>query len=59
MWRTWWWTAASAAPGTPMRPIGRTALSIPTPSDAYLHLIAQSRSAWTQELDLRPWTERF
>jgi NAD(P)-dependent dehydrogenase (short-subunit alcohol dehydrogenase family) len=28
-------------------------------ADAYLHLIAQSRSAWTQELDLRPWSERF
>ena len=28
-------------------------------ADAYLHLIAQPRSAWTQELDLRPWSERF
>ena len=28
-------------------------------ADAYLALIAQPRSAWTQELELRPWTERF
>ena len=28
-------------------------------ADAYLHLIAQPRSAWTFELDLRPWIERF
>jgi NAD(P)-dependent dehydrogenase (short-subunit alcohol dehydrogenase family) len=26
---------------------------------AYLHLIDQPRSAWSFELDLRPWTERF
>ena len=25
----------------------------------YLHLHRQQRSAWTQELDLRPWVERF
>lgn len=28
-------------------------------AEAYLHLIAQPRSAWTFELDLRPWVERF
>jgi len=28
-------------------------------ADAYWHLHRQSRSAWTQELDLRPWTEKF
>ena len=26
---------------------------------AFLHLIGQPRSAWTHELDLRPWVERF
>jgi NAD(P)-dependent dehydrogenase (short-subunit alcohol dehydrogenase family) len=26
---------------------------------AYVTLIEQERSAWTHELDLRPWTERF
>jgi NAD(P)-dependent dehydrogenase (short-subunit alcohol dehydrogenase family) len=26
---------------------------------SYLSLIEQDRSAWTHELDLRPWTERF
>ena len=28
-------------------------------ADAYLHLIAQPRSTWTHELDVRPWMERF
>ena len=28
-------------------------------AEAYLQLIAQPRSAWTHELDLRPWVERF
>lgn len=26
---------------------------------SYLHLLSQPRSAWTHELDLRPWSERF
>lgn len=28
-------------------------------ADAYWHLHSQARSAWTQELDLRPWVEKF
>lgn len=28
-------------------------------ADAYWHLHRQPRSAWTQELDLRPWSEKF
>ncbi|MBY0447852.1 MAG: SDR family NAD(P)-dependent oxidoreductase [Hyphomonadaceae bacterium] len=28
-------------------------------AQAYVHLHRQPRSAWTQELDLRPWSERF
>jgi hypothetical protein len=28
-------------------------------ADSYLALIAQPRSAWTHELEVRPWTERF
>jgi NAD(P)-dependent dehydrogenase (short-subunit alcohol dehydrogenase family) len=28
-------------------------------AEVYAQLHAQQRSAWTQELDLRPWTERF
>lgn len=28
-------------------------------ADAYWHLHRQARSAWTQELDLRPWSEKF
>jgi len=26
---------------------------------SYLHLLQQPRSAWTQELELRPWVEKF
>ena len=25
----------------------------------YLHVLKQPRSAWTWEMELRPWTERF
>lgn len=28
-------------------------------AEAYWHLHLQTRSAWTQELDLRPWAEKF
>ena len=28
-------------------------------AEVYLHLIAQPRSAWTHEVDLRPWAETF
>jgi NAD(P)-dependent dehydrogenase (short-subunit alcohol dehydrogenase family) len=28
-------------------------------AETYLHLHRQPRSAWTQELDLRPWVEKF
>ena len=28
-------------------------------ADAYWHLHCQPRSAWTHELDLRPWIEKF
>ena len=28
-------------------------------ADTYLAVIAQPRSAWTHELEVRPWTERF
>ncbi len=28
-------------------------------AETYLHLHRQTRSAWTQELDLRPWVEKF
>jgi hypothetical protein len=28
-------------------------------TDAYWHLATQDRSAWTLELDLRPFTEQF
>jgi hypothetical protein len=25
----------------------------------YLHVLKQPRSAWTSEVELRPWTEKF
>jgi len=28
-------------------------------AESYLHVLQQPRSAWTQELELRPWVERF
>lgn len=28
-------------------------------ADSYWHLHSQAKSAWTQELDLRPWKEKF
>ena len=28
-------------------------------ADSYLHLLRQDRSAWTWEVELRPWVERF
>jgi NAD(P)-dependent dehydrogenase (short-subunit alcohol dehydrogenase family) len=37
----------------------RDCLSPEAIADTYLHLINQHRSAWTQELDLRPDVERF
>lgn len=47
----------------------RTASPTPAASDdqlepdaiamTYLHLLSQHRSAWTCEIDLRPWAERF
>jgi NAD(P)-dependent dehydrogenase (short-subunit alcohol dehydrogenase family) len=28
-------------------------------AQSYLHVLQQPRSAWTQELELRPWVEKF
>ena len=28
-------------------------------ANAYLHVLLQPRSAWTWEVELRPWVERF
>jgi NAD(P)-dependent dehydrogenase (short-subunit alcohol dehydrogenase family) len=44
-------TEPEGAPGSMLRPeaIART----------YRHLIEQDRSAWTNEIALRPWVERF
>jgi NAD(P)-dependent dehydrogenase (short-subunit alcohol dehydrogenase family) len=36
-----------------------TKLSPAAIADAYWHLHRQAKSAWTQELDLRPWAEKF
>jgi len=37
----------------------RSSMSPQALASSYLTLIEQDRSAWTHELDLRPWTERF
>ena len=37
-----------------------TRCSTPTPSpQSYLHVLRQPRSAWTWEIELRPWVENF
>lgn len=36
-----------------------TALSPDSIAETYYHLHTQHRSAWTQEMDLRPWVETF
>ena len=28
-------------------------------AQSYLHVLQQPRSAWTQEVELRPWVEKF
>ena len=28
-------------------------------AESYLHVVQQPRSAWTSELELRPWVENF
>ena len=28
-------------------------------ADSYLHLIKQPRNAWTWEIEVRPWVEKF
>ena len=28
-------------------------------AESYLHVLQQPRSAWTWELELRPWVEKF
>jgi NAD(P)-dependent dehydrogenase (short-subunit alcohol dehydrogenase family) len=39
---------------------GEDSLLVPDAlADVYLHLHRQHRSAWTQELDVRPWSEKF
>ncbi len=44
-------------PNPPDQPDSR--MSPDALADIYLGLIAQPRSAWTHELDVRSWTERF
>ena len=42
------------------RPTGRIRCSIPTPlRSSYWNVLQQPRSAWTWELELRPWVEKF
>ncbi|HEX4386877.1 MAG TPA: SDR family NAD(P)-dependent oxidoreductase [Myxococcales bacterium] len=48
---------SEANPNPPDQPDSR--LEPDAIADVYLHLIAQHRSAWTHEVDLRAWTEPF
>lgn len=41
----------------PARPASQ--LEADSIADAYLYLLAQPRDAWTWEIELRPWVERF
>ena len=49
----------AASPGDAHRPVGEPILDPDKIADAYWHLAAQERSAWTLELDLRPYNEQF
>lgn len=49
----------AASPGNAHRPAGEPILDPDKIADAYWHLAAQDRSAWTLELDLRPYNEQF
>ena len=52
--------AASEARAAPSRPDKPDSLLDPDAIAAsYLHVLQQPRSAWTQELELRPWVEKF
>ena len=53
-------TARSAIRAGPSRRTGRIPCSIPTPSRrAICSVLRQPRSAWTWEMELRPWVEKF
>jgi hypothetical protein len=49
----------------PKRVASKVATRLPSYLDpeaiaqSYLHVIQQPRSAWTWEVELRPWVERF
>ena len=66
MWRMWWWTApstpSSSASNFPERYALKEQDGILNPdhiADNYWMLHSQPRDAWTHELDLRPWMEKF
>jgi NAD(P)-dependent dehydrogenase (short-subunit alcohol dehydrogenase family) len=50
---------ASRVPDMEQRRQSQAVLNIDAIADSYWMLHSQDRSAWTQELDLRPWTEPF
>ncbi len=64
--RMWWLTAASRASACRSRYPGLVAergedglLGIDALAENYWNIHKQPRSAWTQELDLRPYKESF
>lgn len=48
---------SAARPTPPERP--DSLLHPDAIAESYLHLLGQPRSAWSWEIELRPWTERF
>ena len=53
-------TAASKASGVRCRRTRPNSLLDPDAiAQSYLHVLQQPRSAWTQEVELRPWVEKF
>ena len=50
---------SSAPPGAELPPEADSQLDPDAIARTYLHLLSQHRSAWTWEIDLRPWSERF
>ncbi|MDL2336522.1 MAG: SDR family NAD(P)-dependent oxidoreductase [Pseudomonadota bacterium] len=50
---------SSASPGAESAAEADTQLDPEAIAQTYLHLLSQHRSAWTWEVDVRPWSERF
>ena len=60
MWRISSLTARSETRAGPSRADAPDSMLDPDAiAQTYLHVLQQDRSAWTWEVELRPWVERF